>query len=153
LYIGGHKVGALREDLITKWQARKKAFLIALQNDAAKNSLRHLTDEKILRSGSFGTTYNKGKAPIPMPSYKRPHGNIGHNNHNSYGSFGDNCSKGAFGSKVSWGHPKDAKADFKSSSKSQISAKKAKFGTYGFKSQSKNYNWWNKAKDKLTSHE
>jgi hypothetical protein len=53
----------------------------------------------------------------------------------------------------SWGHPKDAKADFKSPSKSQISNKKTKISTFGLKSESKNYDSWNKTKDKLTADE
>ena len=39
LYIRGLKVGALRADLITNREACKHDSLIALQNDAAKNSL------------------------------------------------------------------------------------------------------------------
>jgi hypothetical protein len=40
LYIGGRKVGALfRADFMTNWWEDKYASLIALQNDAAKNSL------------------------------------------------------------------------------------------------------------------
>jgi hypothetical protein len=54
---------------------------------------------------------------------------------------------------VSWEHPKDAKAYFKCPSMSHIYDKKAKFSTYGFKSESENYDSWNKAKDKLTADE
>ena len=39
IYIGGLKNGALRADLMTNWQCNKYPSLIALQNDAAKNSL------------------------------------------------------------------------------------------------------------------
>ena len=39
LYIGGLRVGALRADVMTNWQACKYDFLLALQNDDAKNSL------------------------------------------------------------------------------------------------------------------
>jgi hypothetical protein len=39
IYIGGLKNGALRADLMTNWQVGKYMNLIALQNDAAKNSL------------------------------------------------------------------------------------------------------------------
>ena len=89
-----------------------------------------------------------------MPSNKRPHDNTGHNNYDNYGSFGNNVSKSASSSNVSWGHPKDAKADFISPSKSHISDKKAKFSTSGFKSESNNnYESWNKAKDNLTADE
>ena len=124
-----------------------------MQNDDAKNSLWRPTAVKNPRSGNSGTTQNKGKAHVPMSSNKRPHGSIGHNNYGSYGNFENDGIKGAFGSKVSWGHPKDAKADFKSTSKSHISDKKTKFGTSGFKSESKNYDLWNEAKDKLIADE
>ena len=86
---------------MTKWQAGKHASLILLQNDVAKNNLRHSTAVHIPRSSNSGTTQNKGKAPMSMPSYKRSHGNIGHNSHDSYGSFENNGSKGTFDSKVS----------------------------------------------------
>ena len=39
LYIGGLKNGSLRADLMSNWQAGKYATLMALQTDAAKNSL------------------------------------------------------------------------------------------------------------------
>ena len=56
MYIGGLKVGALRADIMTNWQAGKYASLIALQNDAAMNSLWRLTAVHIPRSDNFGTT-------------------------------------------------------------------------------------------------
>ena len=105
------------------------------------------------RSYNSGTTQIKGKAPMPMPSYTRPRSNIGHTKQGSYGSFEDIGSKGASGSKVSWWHPKDANADFKRPSKSHISDKKAKFSTFGFKSESNKYDSWDKAKDKLIADE
>ncbi len=83
----------------------------------------------IPRSVNSSTTQNKGKTPMPIPSYKRSHGGIGHNILSNYGSFVNNGSKGAFGSKVSWGHPKDAKSNFKGPSKSRISDKKSKLNT------------------------
>jgi hypothetical protein len=49
------------------------------------------------------TTQNKGKAPMPMPSYKCPHGNIGQSSHDSHGSHGSFGGKGASGSKLLWG--------------------------------------------------
>jgi len=60
---------------------------------------------------------------MPMPPYKLPDGSISQSNH---GSFRGNGSKGAASSKITWGHLKDAKADFKSPSKSYISDKKLK---------------------------
>jgi len=53
-----------------------------------------------------------------MPSYKRPRGSIGQSSHGIYSIFGGNGSKGASGSKLSWGHLKDAKEVFKSPLKS-----------------------------------
>jgi hypothetical protein len=112
LYIGGLKIEALRAYLMTGWQASKYTSLTALQNDAAKDSLWRSTAVHIPRSGNYGTTQNKGKASMPMPSYMRPHGNIGHNSHGSYASFENHGSKGAYGIKVSCGHPKNAKTGF-----------------------------------------
>jgi hypothetical protein len=71
-----------------------------LHNDAAKNSLWRSAAVNIPRSSNSGATQNKGKAPMPMPSYKRPHVSIGHNRHDSYGSFENNGNKGAFGNKI-----------------------------------------------------
>ncbi len=39
LYIGGLKNGSLRADLMSNWQSGKYATLMALQNDAAKDTL------------------------------------------------------------------------------------------------------------------
>ena len=136
LYIGGLTIGALQANFMTDWQTSKYASLINLQNDVAKTSLWRSTAVNIPRSGNSETTQNKGKAPMPtMPSYKRPHGIIGLNNHDNYDSFGNNGSKGVFGNKASWRHRKDAKADLKNPSKSHISEKKAKFSTFAFKSE------------------
>jgi hypothetical protein len=48
LCIGGLKVRALRADFMTNWYASKCESLIALQNDATKNSLWRSTAVKIL---------------------------------------------------------------------------------------------------------
>jgi hypothetical protein len=122
-----------------------------LQNDVAKNSSGRSTAVITPRSGYSGTTRNKGKAHIPSPSYKRPQGSIGQSNHDSRGSFGGNSIKGIFGNMGSGGHPRDAKADFKSLSKSHISDKIVKHngGAFG----SKSCDSWNKAKDQLTTDE
>jgi len=88
--------------------------LLTLQNDAAKNSLLRSNAVNIPRNCSSATTQNKGKEPIPMPPYKRSHGNIGQSNRCSHNNFEGNKSKGASASKSNWGQPKDAKADFKS---------------------------------------
>ena len=77
LYIGGLIVGTLRADLMTNWHAGRYDSLIALHNDVAKNSLQRSVVVDIPRNISFATTQNKGKAPVPMPSYKCPHINIG----------------------------------------------------------------------------
>ena len=81
------------------WQEVKYVSLIALQYDAAKNSLWCLAAVNIIRKNSSATTHNKVKAHVPMRSHKRPHGNIGEIIHGNPNSFGGNGSKGAFGSK------------------------------------------------------
>jgi hypothetical protein len=88
---------------------------------------------------------------MPMPSYKRPHGSIGHSRHVSHNNFGGNGSKGASSKKITWVHLKDTKADFKSASKSYIFDKKVKHekATSG----SKSYDSWNNANAKLTEDE
>ena len=97
---------------MTIWQACKYTSLIALQNDVVNSSLWRSIAVKIPWSGDFGNSQNKGKAHLPMPSYIRPHVSIGHKSYSSYGKFRNNGSKGASGSKVSWGHPKDTKGYF-----------------------------------------
>ena len=151
MYIGGLKVGTLRADLITNWLANKYDSLLTLHNDAAKNSLWLSAAVNITRNSSSATTQNRGKAPMPMPSYKCPHGSIGQSSHGSHNSFGGNGSKGAFGSKLTWGHLKDAKADFKSPLKSYNSDKKVKHEKTT--SCSKSYDSWNNAKAKLVEDE
>ena len=88
---------------------------------------------------------------MPMPPYKRSHGSIGQSSHDSHNDFGCNGSKSASASKLNWGHPKDAKANFKSPSKSYIPDKKVKYEKAT--SSSKSYDSWNKAKAKLTEDE
>ena len=87
--------------------------MIALQNDATKNSRWRSTAVITPRSVSSGTTQNKCKAPLPTPCYTRLHGSIDHNDHCSLGSFGGYGSKGIYGTRGFGGHPKDAKAVFK----------------------------------------
>ena len=77
LYIGGLKVGALRAYLMTDWHAGNYDYLIALHNDVAKNSLWRSAFVNIPKNSSSATTHNRGKAHVPKPSYKRPHGSIG----------------------------------------------------------------------------
>ena len=123
LYIGGLKVGALRADLMTHRQACKYDSLLTLHNDDVKNSLWRSAAVNIPRKSISATTQNMGKAPMPMPSYKRPHGSIGQSIHGSHNSFGGNGGNGASDSKLTWGHLKDAKADFESPLKSHNSDK------------------------------
>ena len=85
-----------------------------------------------------------------MPPYKRSHGNIGQSSHGSHNNFGGNGSKGPFASKSNWGQHKDAKADFKSPSKSYNSDKIIKYEKVAL--GSKSYDSWNKAKAKLTEY-
>ena len=136
---------------MTNWQASKCVSLIALQNDVAKNSLRCSAAVKTPRYGSSATTQNKGKAPRPMSSYKRPHGIIGQISHDNHGSFGGNRSKGASNSKVTYGYLKDAKADLKIPSKSYIYEQNVK--RERATSGSKSYDSWNKAKVKFNVDE
>jgi hypothetical protein len=103
---------------MTNWHASKYYSLLTLQNDDAKNIFWRSTAVNIPRNIGTATTQNKGKAPMPMPPYKRSHGSIGQSSHGSRNNFGGNGSKGAFASKSNWGQHKDAKADFKSPSKS-----------------------------------
>ena len=74
---------------------------------------------------------------MPMSSNKRPHGSIGKSNHGNHGSFGGSGSKGASSSKITRAHLKDAKADFKSPSKSYTSHKEIKQHEKATKSQAK----------------
>ena len=78
---------------------QKYESLIALQNGVAKNSWWRSAAINTPISGSFATARNKDKVPMPMPSYKRPHGIIGQSSHGSHGSFGGNENKGASNSK------------------------------------------------------
>jgi len=138
LYIGGLKVGALRADLMDTWQAGKYESLITLQNDVVKNSLWRSAAVNIPRNSSSATTQNRSKAHVPMPSYKRPRGNIGQSSHGSHNNFGGNGSKNASSSKLLRGHLNDAKVDFKSPSKSHITDIKVKHEKAA--SSSKSYN-------------
>jgi len=100
--------------------------LIALSIDAANNSLWRSSAIITTRSDNSGTSQNESKAPMMTSSYKRPHGNIGQSSHVSHGNFGDNVNNSISGNRGSWGHPKNVKSYFKSSSKSHISGKKLK---------------------------
>jgi len=148
LYIGGLRFGALRADLMTNWQASKYDSLHILQNDAAKNSLLRLIVVNIPRNITSATTQNRGKAPMPMPPYKRSHGSIGQNKHGSHNNIGGNGSESGSTSILNWGCPKDANVDFKSPSKSYIFDKKVECEKAT--SSSKSYDSWDKAKAKLT---
>ena len=106
---------------MTNWQACKYDTLIALQNESAKNIMWCSTATITPRHGSSTITHNKGKGLAPAPSYNRPQGNnFGESNHDSYGNFGCIGNRRVFGNKGPWGHPKDAKAYFKFSSKPYI---------------------------------
>jgi hypothetical protein len=148
LYIGGLKVGALRADLMTNWQAGKYDSLISLQNDAAKNSLWRSTGVNSPRTGLLARTQNKGKAPMTTSTFKHPNSGNNQNSRGSSGSFGGNANKGASSSRGPWGHLKDAKADFKGQSKSAKQVKRERDIA-----DPKGYDSWNKAKAKLTEAE
>ena len=100
MYIGGLKVGAFRADLIINWQAGKYGSLLTLQNDVAKNSSWLSAAVNIPRSSNSATNQNRGKAHMPISSYKRPHGGISQSSHVSHNSFGCNGSKGASARKI-----------------------------------------------------
>jgi hypothetical protein len=104
LYIGVLKVGALRADLMTNWPANKYESLLTLHNDTAKNSLWRSAAVNLPRNSSSANTQNRGKEAMPMPSYKRRHGNIGQSNYGSHNKFRVNGSKGTSGSKSAFGH-------------------------------------------------
>ena len=113
LYIGGLKFGALRANSMTNWYAGKYGSLHTLKNDAAKNSFWRSAAVNIPRNSSSATTQNMGKAPMRMPSYKRPFVSIGQSNHGSHIRFGGNGSKSASGNKSTRGHLKDTKQTLK----------------------------------------
>ncbi len=103
-------------------------------------------------SASFATTRNKGKTPVPMPSFKHSYVSNNQNIRGISGSFGGDGNKGASSSKEHWNHPKDVKANFKGSSKPSISGKHY-VNRERIISNSKGYDSWNKAKAKLTADE
>ena len=122
-----------------------------LQNDDAKNSLWRSSTIITPRTRGSNSHHGKGKAPMPQPTSKRlqPIG-FGQNTFSSHGSFGASNSKGVSNTMKSWGHPKNAKADFKGSSKSATFDKHFKRERSDIK---KNYDFWNKAKRRLTTDE
>ncbi len=72
LYIGGLRNGSLRADLMSNWQAGKYATLMALQTDAAKNSLWRSSIVITPGIGDSNSHQNKGKSPMTQPNFKRP---------------------------------------------------------------------------------
>ena len=88
---------------------------------------------------------------MTQPTYKRHQPIVyGQNNFGSHGNFGTNGSKGISNTKGSWGHPKDAKADFKGSSTSTT------FDTHLKRERStsgRSYESWSKAKKRLSFEE
>ena len=86
---------------MTNWQTRKYESLLTLQNCDAKNySLWRSTAVNIPRNSSSATTQNRGKAPMPLPSYTRSHNIIGKSSHGSHNNFGSDGSKSASASKL-----------------------------------------------------
>jgi hypothetical protein len=132
---------------MTYWQASKYESLLILQNYVAKNCLWRSAAANSPSSNSSATTENRGKAPMPKPSYKHHHGGIGQSIQGSHNNFVGNRSKGASSSKINWGHLKDEKSVFKSPLKSynidkKVNHKKATSG-------SRIYDSWNNAKAKF----
>jgi len=132
IYIGGLKNGALRADLMTNWQCNKYPSLIALQNDAVKNSLWRASSS--LASG-VSTPSNSSTDRQPKPPTKQ------------------------------W--PKSSKTDTKQWSKTSKWSPKGSASTEWSKGKSadpkgkrkfafekdKSFEFWNKAKGKLTDDE
>ncbi len=103
-YIGGLKHGSLRADLMSNWQASEYATQMALQTNAAKNSLWRSSTVITPRTGGSNTHQNKGKIPITDPSFKRPQPSwFGQNNSCSHGIFAGSGHKGASIIKGPWG--------------------------------------------------
>ena len=122
-----------------------------LQNDAAKNSLWRSSTIITPRVSGSNAHHGKGKAPMPVPMSKRPQTTFfGEHTFGSHGSFGANTSKGVFNTMKFGGHPKNAKADFKESS---MSVTVNTHSTRERNDNGKNYDYWNKAKKRLTSNE
>ena len=153
MYIGGLKNGSVRADLMPNCQTGKYATLVYLQNDATKNYLWRSSTIITPRSSGSNSYHGKGKAPVTQPISKRHQPIVfGQNNFGSHDSnYGASSSK-CFPSNVrSWGRPKDAKSDFKGSSKSTT------FDKHSTKRErsanNKNYYSWNKAKKRLSTDE
>jgi hypothetical protein len=109
---------------MTNWHTGKYATLMELQNDANKNYLWRSSIIVTLISGGSNSHKNKGKNPMTQPTPKRHQPVVYEkNNASNHGSFGASGSKSISNTKGSWGHPKDARADFKGSFKSTTSDK------------------------------
>jgi hypothetical protein len=136
---------------MTNWQTGKYATLMDLQNDAAKNSVWRSSTIITPRTEGFNSHHGNDKAPMPQSTSKRlqPIG-FGQNTFGSHGSFGSSIDKGVSNTMKSWGHPKNAKADFKGSSKSATFDKHSKRER---SDNNKNNDSWNKAKKRLTNDE
>ncbi len=128
IYIGGLKNGALRVDLMTHWQMGKYLNIIALQNDAAKNSLWHASSS--LASGS-STPSNFYTDRQPKPTTKQwPKSSK--NDSKQWSKATKWSSKGGASGGASGGDPKKRKVAFE---------------------KDKSFDSWSKAKGKLTDDE
>jgi hypothetical protein len=96
MYIGGLKNGSRRADLMTDWQTGKYLSIIALQNDASKNTLRRSTSS--LGTNSSSNTDRKGKGASFIPCFKKSNSIIG--------SFSGSGSK-SFSDFKKWSESKD----------------------------------------------
>jgi hypothetical protein len=141
MYIGGLKNGALRADLMTNWQSGKYLSIIALQNDAAKNSLWRSTSSLTMSTNNSNSGERKGKGAAFPNNFKKSNG--------SNGSFSSNNNKG-FSVTKKWSKSKDGASGSKGFTKSagidKGSKRKVSF-------TEKPYEAWNKAKSKLTEEE
>ena len=133
------------------WQFGKYATLMDLQNDAAKNSLWRSSRIITPRMGGSNSHHGKGKASMPAPMSKRPQvAGFGQNTFGSHGNFGASTNKGVSNTMKLGGHSKNAKSDFKESSKSVTFNKHFKRER---SDNGKNCDSWNKAKKRLEPDE
>ncbi len=75
MYIEGPRTDASRADLMYNRQAYKYVCLIAMRNDASRNSVGRSTLLVYHMYDSSFTNLNNGKAPTPPPLPKRSQSN------------------------------------------------------------------------------
>jgi hypothetical protein len=141
MYIGG-KNGSLRVDLRTNWQTSKYLSIIALHNDAAKDSLWRPTSAFTHRTNSNINGNRKGKGVAFIPSFKNPIGSSGNFSNNGSKQFSDSKKM----SKSKNGASTSKSFTTKSVGIDKKSKRKVAFTNKPFES-------YNKAKSKLNEEE